>query len=580
MSDALGALTSGLEGRYRIDRELGRGGMATVYLAEDLKHRRSVAVKVILPELVSAIGLVRFLQEIEIAAGLRHPNILPLLDSGEAGGLPYYVMPLVEGDSLRDRLNREKQLPLGDALRITREVGDALAYAHGRGVIHRDITPSNIMLDSGHAVVTDFGIALAPSSTSDRLTAHGVSPGSPQYMSPEQAAGEDVDARTDIYSLGCVLYEMLAGEPPFTGPGPQAILAKKLMAATPSLRVVRDSVPEHVEAAVTTALEKAPADRFPTVERLAEALEGDGPEGRSAEEGPLTALARRPGGLLGIVAAVVAGVGALLTAIGYVSTRVHDINLLIPVELRPSRTDFPVVGVQALVPAFIFCFVGVVVYVGLRFVWRGTALGLNRVPRVEKTLRSLQHRSTSAWQRLLRPVDATTLADAYFISGVVVAVVVLSLFRNLLADITGPESEMFSCSFRGVQYGYYMTMSLLTAGLALGWIKFFRYMRRRRALRGRAALAMWGGLAWVIIIAIVTTMPWRLLWDNDHPRALLEGERAYILMEMETELLIYRPQTRSTERIGEREARQLERLGTMGYLFEDSVAFQGELRGC
>src|SRR5689334_25189836 len=215
-----GDVAAALADRYRIERELGAGGMATVYLAEDLKHRRRVAIKVLRPELGAAVGAERFLREIETTANLRHPHILPLYDSGSAGGLLYYVMPLVEGESLRDRLAREKQLPIDDALRIAREVADALSYAHARGVIHRDIKPENILLEGGHAVVADFGIARAVSTAgADRLTETGMAIGTPMYMSPEQAAGDpDLDGRSDLYSLGCVLYEMLGVQAPFTGP--------------------------------------------------------------------------------------------------------------------------------------------------------------------------------------------------------------------------------------------------------------------------------------------------------------------------------------------------------------------------
>jgi len=213
MTDALGRLTAALAGRYRIESELGAGGMATVYLAQDLKHRRQVAIKVLKPELASVLGPERFLREIEIAAQLTHPHILPLYDSGEAEGLLYYVMPYVEGESLRDRITREKQLPLDDALQVARETADALSYAHSHGVIHRDIKPENILLESGHAVVADFGIARAISAAGgERLTETGLAVGTPAYMSPEQAAGEkNLDGRSDLYALGCVLYEMLAG---------------------------------------------------------------------------------------------------------------------------------------------------------------------------------------------------------------------------------------------------------------------------------------------------------------------------------------------------------------------------------
>ena len=222
-------LIAALADRYRIERELGRGGMATVYVAEDLKHRRQVAIKVMRPELSASMGADRFLREVEIAAKLSHPNILPVYDSGEADGLLYYVMPLVEGESLPERMARDKQMPALEALRLAREVAEALAYAHARGIVHRDIKPANILLWAGHALVADFGIARAMESSGEALTQTGLAIGTPVYMSPEQATGAtDIDGRTDIYALGCVLYEMLAGEPPFTGPTVQAIIARSL----------------------------------------------------------------------------------------------------------------------------------------------------------------------------------------------------------------------------------------------------------------------------------------------------------------------------------------------------------------
>ncbi len=238
MSEILEQLKAALTGRYNVERELGAGGMAIVYLAEDVKHHRQVAVKVLRPELAAAIGAERFLREIEISARLQHPHILAVYDSGEAGGFLYYVMPYVEGESLRDRLDRDQQLPLDDALRLAQEVADALSYAHNHDVVHRDIKPENILLSSGHALVADFGIARAITAAGgDRLTQTGLSIGTPAYMSPEQAAGEaTVDGRSDIYSLGCVLYEMLAGEPPHTGPNAQAIIAKRLTEPVRSLR--------------------------------------------------------------------------------------------------------------------------------------------------------------------------------------------------------------------------------------------------------------------------------------------------------------------------------------------------------
>ena len=271
-------LRSALADRYTVERELGQGGMATVYLASDRKHDRPVAIKVLRPELGSALGAERFLREIRTTATLRHPNILPLYDSGatDAGpeGLLFYVMPLVEGESLRARLDRERQLPVDDALRITVEVAAALSYAHGRGIIHRDIKPENILLENGRAIVADFGIARAVTTDSGTaLTQTGLVLGTPVYMSPEQGMGESgLDGRSDQYALGCVLYEMLGGEPPYTGPTAMAIAAKRLLEPVPKIRTLRETVPEHVAAALNRALAKTPADRFADVGSFAQAL--------------------------------------------------------------------------------------------------------------------------------------------------------------------------------------------------------------------------------------------------------------------------------------------------------------------
>src|SRR5512138_2220747 len=258
-------LAAALSDRYRIERELGQGGMATVYLAHDLKHRRRVAIKVLRPELAAVIGADRFLREIRTIATLQHPHILGLIDSGQMDGTAYYVMPFVDGESLRDRLRREKQLPVAEAVRIAGEVAAALDYAHRHGVIHRDIKPENVLLHDGAALVADFGIALAVSSAGggSRMTETGMSLGTPHYMSPEQAMGErEITGRSDVYALGAVTYEMLVGEPPFTGPTAQAIVAKVMSAEPAALSAQRRSVPPAVEDAVLMALSKLPADRF------------------------------------------------------------------------------------------------------------------------------------------------------------------------------------------------------------------------------------------------------------------------------------------------------------------------------
>jgi eukaryotic-like serine/threonine-protein kinase len=268
-------LPTALAERYTIEQELGRGGMAIVYLARDLKHDRAVALKIMLPELAASLGKERFLREIQIIAKLAHPNILPLYDSGEVDGQLYYVMPFVPGETLRSLLERERQLPIEDALRITREIVDALAYAHSMGVVHRDIKPENVLLEAGHAVVSDFGIARAVSASGgDQLTQTGMAIGSPIYMSPEQAGGnQPIDGRADVYSLGCVLYELLTGQPPFTGLTPQAVMARHTMEAVPPPHIVRQSITPQLEAVIFHALAKAPADRFHTAAAFGEALD-------------------------------------------------------------------------------------------------------------------------------------------------------------------------------------------------------------------------------------------------------------------------------------------------------------------
>jgi serine/threonine protein kinase/Tfp pilus assembly protein PilF len=272
MPALLERLQDALAGRYRLEREVGRGGMATVHLAQDLKHRRPVAVKVLHPELAANVGADRFLREIEIAAGLTHPHILTLIDSGSADGLLYYVMPFVEGESLRGRLTREGRLPVTEAMELTRKVAGALAYAHARGVVHRDIKPENVMLHEGEAMVTDFGIARAVSE-GENLTQTGVLLGTPAYMSPEQASGEhEIDGRSDIYSLGCMLYEMLAGEPPFTGPTAQAVIVKRFTEPVRPIRALRPDVPEEVERALLRALARTPQERFAAASQFSQAL--------------------------------------------------------------------------------------------------------------------------------------------------------------------------------------------------------------------------------------------------------------------------------------------------------------------
>ena len=270
----LDRLQSALRDRYQLKRVLGRGGMATVYLAEEPRHSRHLALKVLRPELAATVGADRFLREIRTIAGLTHPHILPLFDSGEADGQLFYVMPYVEGETLRNRIKRERQLPISDAVRIATEVADALGFAHGRGIVHRDIKPENILLEGKHAFVADFGIAKALTSVpGDSLTNRGFTLGTPQYMSPEQAAADpSVDGRSDLYSLGCVVFEMLSGSPPFAESSPHALFAQKLVDTAPLIRPARHDIPQHLEEAIARALRRTPSERFDTMLQFADAL--------------------------------------------------------------------------------------------------------------------------------------------------------------------------------------------------------------------------------------------------------------------------------------------------------------------
>ncbi len=311
MPDQLTQLRDSLAGRYDVEREIGRGGMATVYLARDVQHERPVALKVLHPDLAASLGAERFQREIRLAAGLQHPHILGVYDSGDAGGALWFSMPFVEGESLRDRLDRERQLPVADATRIAREVALALDFAHRHGVIHRDIKPENILLTDGQALVADFGIARAIGATTESLTSTGMSLGTPAYMSPEQATGErNIDARSDIYSLGCMLYEMLAGEPPFNGPSVQAVIAAVITGSPRPLTSVRPAVSRQLADVINQAMAKTPADRPSTAGEFARLLESST---TAAIGAPAPASRRGRSAFIGAAAVVVLLVGAYAT---------------------------------------------------------------------------------------------------------------------------------------------------------------------------------------------------------------------------------------------------------------------------
>jgi serine/threonine-protein kinase len=352
----LDRLTATLTGRYEIEQELGQGGMATVYLAQDVRHDRKVALKVLRPELAAVIGAERFLAEIKTTANLQHPNILALYDSGEADSFLFYVMPYIEGESLRDRIDREKQLPVNEAVALAAEIAGALDYAHRQDVIHRDIKPENILLHDGRAMVADFGIALAVSTAgSSRMTETGMSLGTPHYMSPEQAMGErELDARSDVYALGCVLYEMLTGEPPFTGTTAQAIVARVVTESPRPLIPQRHTIPPHVEASVLKAIEKLPADRFASGAAFAHALTSAAaaPLPAAALSGPAPSTIRSPL-TLGLAALSVVLAGLLIWSLTTSSSPAAEVirvsvkaesasgNTFLRTSMGPSMTLAP-----------------------------------------------------------------------------------------------------------------------------------------------------------------------------------------------------------------------------------------------
>jgi serine/threonine-protein kinase len=337
MSDPVARLNAALEGRYTVERKLGEGGMATVYLARDLRHNRNVALKVLKPELAAVVGADRFLAEIETTANLQHPHILPLFDSGEADGFLFYVMPYVEGETLRDRVDREKQLPVDEAVRIATAVANALQHAHDRGVIHRDIKPANILMQDGEPLVADFGIALAVGAAGgSRLTETGLSVGTPYYMSPEQATGDQtVGPASDTYALACVLYEMLVGDPPYVGSTAQAVLGKIIQGEPVSATAIRRSITANVDAAIRKALEKLPADRFTGAQDFARALADPG-----FRHGETAATAAGSGALWNPVS-----IAATLVSVVLAAALVWSLNRpgpLFPNSSGPSETtSFP-----------------------------------------------------------------------------------------------------------------------------------------------------------------------------------------------------------------------------------------------
>jgi eukaryotic-like serine/threonine-protein kinase len=528
--------------RYRIERELGRGGMATVYLAEDLRHHRKVAVKVLHPELAQSLGTERFLREIETTANLRHPHILPLYDSGSAGGFLFFVMPVVEGESLRDRLTREKQLPIETALSITREVADALGYAHSRGVVHRDIKPENILLENDHAVVADFGIARALSAAgADHLTQTGTAIGTPRYMSPEQAAGEqDVDGRSDLYSLGCVLYEMLGGQPPFTGPTAEVIARQHLVTEAAPITNLRPTVPPEVAGALARTLAKNPADRFNPAAQLVQALAP-----------PRLATVSRPESRARL--ASVAGVALGVAALAWFADRTwdHDRPAAEPgtiqrIAVLPMDNQTGDSAQRFFADGMTREVIGVLSEVGVRVLghravapYRGSSLSVTQIAKelgVDAVVAGAVTRAGDVVQVAAELTDPRTGEALWSRSFSRPAADVLALQREIASDIArgisarlSPEQSQVLSTARSVNPRAYAQYLLGAEQTNLRTVDSFRrsveYLQRSLALDSTFAPA-WGAMAMTHAIALFFTT---INADSARPIIQRAAERAIAL---------------------------------------------------
>ena len=580
MSIVAGEIGATLDDRYRIERQIGSGGWATVYLADDLKLGRQVAVKILRPELATDIGALRFEREVEVAARLRHPHLLPLLDSGMCGGVPYYVMPLVEGESLQERLKREGQLPIREALRIGREVADALAYAHAHGVIHRDVKPGNIMLESGHAVVTDFGIAqVTQQINEDRLTATGEAPGTLHYMAPEQLEPNiEEDGRADIYALGCVIYEMLAGDPPIPGTSARGVVARKLVGEIPSLRVARDSVPESVERVVNRALARVPGDRFQEAAELSEALASVRVEVPTAAEEHLSQRKTVVEKAL-VAAGWVAGALAVATMIGFLSTTAFDMKIQVPEAFSPTRSDHLVVGARALLPVLVLSLVSLGLFLTLRQVAGQAGRTLTKVPVLGRTTRTIDRRLFARGASVLSSARPRTLGDAYFFGLIAISLVVLVRFGDLLAVLWSTETAILDCANKPEHRAFMLAMVVLITGSGGIWATLFPWLERRALARKRLALARWGSLAWILALLVLLTLPWRILNDSAE-RMTIDGRPAYLLDETDDELLAFRPDRGFAEIVSVTGDAEIRRLGVRGHLFEGATVFASGIPDC
>lgn len=607
--DVVDRLAGVLADRYTIERELGAGATASVYLTTDHKHERQVAVKVLRPEVSAALGRNRFVREIEIVGNLTHPNILPLYDSGVVEDLCYFIMPNTGGDTLRDRLDREGQLPIDEAIRIACEVADGLAHAHDQGVIHRDIKPENILLEAGHAVIADFGLALALDSARDeRITSSGLTVGTPLYISPEQASGDrKIDGRTDIYSLGCVLYEMLAGHPPFNSPTTQGIIAQHVLASPPSLRLMRGTVSELLESVCFQALAKSPADRFGDAREFMEALTEVEHEwvrragraarhgkraipaaGRAAPVGEADDLVDRVATRLSALsldsvlrAAIwIAGTTVALIVVGFLTVWLYDNQLQMPARYAPSESSYLAVGARALFPSAVYALAIVVAALLFYYLLRGGLALLSALPGVGPVLRRGRRRLLARSRRFRRSAHPKTAGDIFFIASVAVFLAGLAVTWPVLdAVIAGQGVPEVGCENLVALRQYQPLLTFLIVALATARFQFFRWVERTaRTLRG-SGIARWGSGALILLLVIVMTLPWRIVWAGAE-RVRVGDDRGYVVHESGSELVIYNADRGTTREYTTDDPSNYARLGIHGYLWEGQPAFESGMPKC